>query len=78
MLSRLRCRAIPRRSLKYLSLDTVIYAPAGKRPIQPSDSVKGGNSVFNELGSSQGRRCFVWLIMYMQTYELPGTMICYI
>jgi len=44
---RLRCRSVPRRSLKYLSVDTVIYAPAGKRRIQPSDSVKGGNSVFN-------------------------------
>ena len=33
---------------------------------------------FNELVSSQGRRCFVGLIMYMQKYKLPGTMICYI
>jgi hypothetical protein len=42
---RLRCRAIPRRSLKYLSIYTVIYAAAGKLRIQRSDSVEGGNSV---------------------------------
>ena len=76
--SRLRCCAIPRRLLTYLSVDTVIYTPTGKRRIQLPDSVKGANSVFNELDSSQGRRCFVWLIMYVQTYKLPGTMIYYI